>query len=85
MPGAAKTLTRAAEVTNQRRLQVWGDPIAHSRSPQLHAAAYSVLGLAWQYGRRQVSTATFGAELAGLDSSWLGLSLILTLMALTHG
>ena len=27
------------------RLEVWGDPIAHSRSPQLHAAAYAVLAV----------------------------------------
>ena len=37
------------------RLEVWGDPIAHSRSPQLHAAAYAVLGLDWTYGRRRVA------------------------------
>ncbi|MEJ1092652.1 shikimate dehydrogenase [Microbacterium istanbulense] len=71
-------------MTNQRQLQVWGDPIAHSRSPQLHAAAYRVLGLDWQYGRRQVSTATFGAELASLDSSWLGLSLTMPLKEVAY-
>ncbi|MEV4688300.1 shikimate dehydrogenase [Microbacterium sp. LWH3-1.2] len=61
------------------RLEVWGDPIAHSRSPQLHAAAYEVLGLDWAYGRRRVDEASFGDELAGLDDTWRGLSLTMPL------
>ena len=48
------------------RLEVWGDPVAHSRSPQLHTAAYRVLGLDWSYERRQVAESAFDAELAGL-------------------
>ena len=39
-------------------LEVWGDPIAHSLSPRLHAAAYRELGWAWQYGRRRVAVPT---------------------------
>ncbi|MGU3643661.1 shikimate dehydrogenase [Microbacterium sp. C23T] len=61
------------------RLEVWGDPIAHSRSPQLHAAAYDVLGLDWTYGRRRVNEASFAGELAGLDDAWRGLSLTMPL------
>jgi shikimate dehydrogenase len=61
------------------RLEVWGDPIAHSRSPQLHAAAYAVLGLDWTYDRRRVDSAAFAAELAGLDASFRGLSLTMPL------
>ena len=61
------------------RLEVWGDPVAHSRSPQLHAAAYRVLGLDWTYGRRRVSDAAFAAELAGLSDQWRGLSLTMPL------
>lgn len=61
------------------RLEVWGDPIAHSRSPQLHAAAYAVLGLDWSYGRRRVTEASFGSELAGLGPAWRGLSLTMPL------
>lgn len=56
-------------------LEVWGDPIEHSRSPELHAAAYRLLGLPWSYGRRQVSMDAFGGELAALDPSFRGLSL----------
>lgn len=62
-----------------RRLEVWGDPVAHSRSPQLHAAAYRALGLEWTYGRRRVTEAAFAGELAGLDPSYRGLSLTMPL------
>ncbi|WES65453.1 hypothetical protein P0L94_05145 [Microbacter sp. GSS18] len=56
------------------RLAVWGDPIAHSRSPRLHAAAYAVLELDWTYERRQVGEEQFASALAGLDGTWRGLS-----------
>ncbi|MGW9156052.1 MULTISPECIES: shikimate dehydrogenase family protein [unclassified Microbacterium] len=61
------------------RLAVWGDPIAHSKSPDLHAAAYRVLGVDWEYGRRQVASDAFPGALAGLDDSWRGLSLTMPL------
>ena len=70
--------------TAAARLEVWGDPIAHSRSPQLHAAAYEVLGLDWTYGRRRVDETSFAAELAGLDASWRGLSLTMPLKGVAH-
>ena len=57
------------------RLAVWGDPIAHSRSPRLHAAAYAVLGLDWSYERRRVDAGGFPGALASLDGTWRGLSL----------
>ncbi|MDP3949214.1 shikimate dehydrogenase [Microbacterium sp.] len=62
-----------------RRLAVWGDPIAHSKSPALHSAAIRVLGLDWEYGRRQVNADGFSAALHGLDDSWRGLSLTMPL------
>ena len=61
------------------RLEVWGDPVAHSRSPQLHAAAYAVLGRDWTYARRQVGERGFAAELAGLSRQFRGLSLTMPL------
>lgn len=61
------------------RLEVWGDPISHSLSPALHAAAYAVLGLDWSYGRRQVAAADFADALASLDDNWRGLSLTMPL------
>lgn len=61
------------------RLAVWGDPIAHSKSPLLHSAAYRVLGLDWDYGRRQVDAEGFTGAINGLDESWRGLSLTMPL------
>jgi len=61
------------------RLAVWGDPIEHSRSPRLHAAAYRVLGLDWEYGRRRVREAAFPGDVQGLDATWRGLSLTMPL------
>lgn len=66
------------------RLAVWGDPISHSRSPQLHAAAYRALGLDWSYERRQVNAAGFTAALTGLDELWRGLSLTMPLKEVAH-
>lgn len=66
-------------MTTPARLAVWGDPISHSRSPQLHSAAYGVLGLDWRYDSRRVSESEFSAVLAGLDDSWRGLSLTMPL------
>lgn len=63
------------------QLAVWGDPIAHSRSPRLHAAAYRLLGLDWTYHRRRVDEASFSRELLALDASWRGLSLTYPLKA----
>lgn len=45
----------------------------------LHAAAYRVLGLDWEYDRRRVDAAGFAAALSGLDTSWRGLSLTMPL------
>jgi shikimate dehydrogenase len=66
-------------VLTGRRLAVWGDPIAHSRSPQLHGAAYRALGLDWEYGRERVHEASFASRLAQLDEPWRGLSLTMPL------
>jgi shikimate dehydrogenase len=62
-----------------RRLAVLGAPIAHSRSPLLHAAAYRVLGLDWEYGRAEVREDGLPAFLAGLGPEWRGLSLTMPL------
>ena len=61
------------------RLAVLGSPIAHSRSPRLHAAAYRALGLPWEYGRHEVGEGGLAAFIAGLDDQWRGLSLTMPL------
>ena len=63
----------------QTKLEVWGDPIAHSRSPDLHRAAYGVLGFDWSYGRRRVGEQAFADELDPLDGAYRALSLTMPL------
>ncbi len=62
-----------------RRLAVLGSPIAHSKSPALHSAAYQVLGLDWEYSAVDVADGGLGAFVDGLDASWRGLSLTMPL------
>lgn len=58
-----------------RRAAVVGKPIAHSRSPQLHLAAYRALGLAdWTYERIECGADELPALVAGLGPEWVGLS-----------
>ncbi|MGB3762594.1 MAG: hypothetical protein WA966_05165 [Ornithinimicrobium sp.] len=54
---------------------VIGSPIEHSLSPVLHRAAYQALGLTdWGYRRTEVESGHLRAHLAGLDGSWVGVS-----------
>lgn len=61
------------------RLAVLGSPIAHSRSPELHRAAYRVLGLDWEYEAIEVTSETLGDLIRSRDPSWRGLSLTMPL------
>ena len=64
-----------------RRCAVLGSPIAHSRSPQLHRAAYVHLGLDWTYEAVDVTEEQLPGFVDRLDSSWRGLSLTMPLKA----
>ncbi|MEV0246466.1 shikimate dehydrogenase [Nocardia sp. NPDC050712] len=57
-----------------RKAAVLGQPIAHSRSPQLHLAAYRALGLPWTYERIECSAAQLPGLVDGLGPEWVGLS-----------
>ena len=58
-----------------RRAAVLGRPIAHSRSPQLHLAAYRALGLdTWTYDRIDCGAEELPEFVAGLGPEWVGLS-----------
>ena len=52
-----------------------GSPIAHSRSPQLHLAAYRALGLDdWTYDRIECSAEDLPRVVGGLGPEWVGVS-----------
>lgn len=72
------------ELPKDARLAVLGSPIAHSKSPLIHAAAYRELGLSWQYGRHELQAADLRGFLSGLDGSWRGLSLTMPLKEEAH-
>jgi shikimate dehydrogenase len=63
-----------------RRAAVLGSPIAHSRSPLLHRAAYDALGLDWRYDAIEVTPEALPGFLAGCHwPEWAGLSLTMPL------
>ena len=52
-----------------------GSPIAHSRSPQLHLAAYRALGLRdWTYERIECSAEQLPSVVGGFGPEWVGVS-----------
>lgn len=52
-----------------------GSPVAHSRSPQLHLAAYRALGLDdWTYDRIECTAAELPALVGGFGPEWVGVS-----------
>jgi shikimate dehydrogenase len=58
-----------------RRAAVLGSPIAHSRSPQLHLAAYRALGLTdWTYERIECRADELPPLVRGLGPEWVGVS-----------
>jgi len=62
-------------VSSSRRAAVLGSPITHSRSPQLHLAAYRALGLdGWTYDRIECTGEQLPAMVAGFGPEWVGVS-----------
>ena len=58
-----------------RRAAVLGSPIAHSRSPQLHLAAYRALGLdGWTYDRIECTADELPSVVGGFGPEWVGVS-----------
>lgn len=58
----------------ERRLAVLGSPIEHSRSPQLHLAAYRQLGLDWDYDRWEIPKGGLRDALHSRGPGWGGFS-----------
>ncbi|NUP28108.1 MAG: shikimate dehydrogenase [Nocardia sp.] len=63
-----------ADPAGPRRAAVLGSPITHSKSPQLHLAAYRALGLDWTYERIECTAAELPGLVDGLGPEWAGLS-----------
>ncbi|MFN8070897.1 MAG: shikimate dehydrogenase [Mycobacterium sp.] len=58
-----------------RRAAVLGSPVAHSRSPQLHLAAYRALGLDdWTYDRIECTEDQLPSLVSGFGPEWVGVS-----------
>lgn len=70
-----------------RKAAVLGKPIEHSRSPDLHLAAYRALGLTdWTYERIECTGEQLPGFVDGLGPEWVGLSVTMPgkLAALAH-
>lgn len=61
------------------KLSVLGSPIAHSKSPAIHTAAYRVLGLDWTYDKVELRKGGLRSFMEQLDPLWLGFSLTMPL------
>ncbi|MFM8597657.1 MAG: shikimate dehydrogenase [Mycobacterium sp.] len=58
-----------------RRAGILGSPVAHSRSPQLHLAAYRALGLVdWTYDRIECTPDELPALVGSFGPEWVGVS-----------
>ena len=75
---------QASDGVLRERLAVLGSPIAHSKSPAIHAAAYAELGLDWAYDREQLDAEALEAFLASRGPAWRGFSLTMPLKEEAH-
>ena len=67
--------TARANSAPPRRAAVLGSPIAHSKSPQLHLAAYRALGLDdWTYQRIECGAEELPGVVGGFGPEWVGVS-----------
>jgi shikimate dehydrogenase len=66
---------RPASASPLRKAAVLGSPIAHSKSPQLHLAAYRALGLEdWTYDRIECGAEELPGVVGGFGPEWVGVS-----------
>jgi len=61
------------------KLAVLGSPISHSKSPLIHAAAYRVLGIDWEYERIEARKGALKPLLDSHDENWIGFSVTMPL------
>lgn len=84
MAGAGAGGFSAADGVLRERLAVLGSPIAHSKSPAVHTAAYAELGLDWAYDRTELQAEELEEYLASRDAAWRGFSLTMPLKEAAH-
>lgn len=65
--------------------EVWGSPIAHSKSPDLHKACYTHLGLSGSYERREVTAESLPDAFATAQETLTGISLTMPLKEAVMG
>ena len=58
-----------------KTFHVLGDPISHSLSPKIHAAAYKVLGLDWSYTAVQVAKGDLDNYLSNSDADGFSITM----------
>ncbi|MGY4708580.1 shikimate dehydrogenase [Mycolicibacterium sp. CBM1] len=64
-----------SEAKSARRAAVLGSPVAHSKSPLLHLAAYRALGLTdWTYDRIECTADELPSLVRSFGPEWVGLS-----------
>ena len=69
------TADARSETAGARKAAVLGSPIAHSKSPQLHLAAYRALGLDnWTYDRIECTAEQLPSTVSGFGPEWVGVS-----------
>jgi shikimate dehydrogenase len=60
---------------NPRKAAILGSPVTHSRSPQLHLAAYHALGLDdWTYDRIECTADELPSVVSAFGPEWVGVS-----------
>lgn len=60
---------------NPRKAAILGSPVEHSRSPQLHLAAYHALGLDdWTYDRIECTADELPSVVSAFGPEWVGVS-----------
>ena len=73
--GAAGGVIGSEAIGSVRRAAVLGSPVEHSRSPQLHLAAYTALGLdGWTYERIECNAEQLPGFVRSRGPEWAGLS-----------
>ncbi|MBA0044728.1 shikimate dehydrogenase [Mycobacteroides sp. LB1] len=68
-------MSTSGDAPDARRAAVLGSPIGHSRSPDLHLAAYRALGLTgWTYERIECTAERLPDVVGGSGPEWVGYS-----------